>query len=161
MKIAIIYHSETGNTKSVAELIAEGARQVEGVEVFPMGIDAIDESVVEQSHAVIVGFPIYAGSGSWQIKRWLDTTKIKLACKLGSVFATENHIAGGADLAELVVLGGLMVRGALAYSADASLGQPFTHFAAVTIRDGDEHQRERARVFGERVAAKAVELRGH
>jgi NAD(P)H dehydrogenase (quinone) len=127
---------------------------VEGTNVTLLSIDAIDDSVVEQSRAVIVGFPVYAGSCSWQIKRWLDTTRLKLAGKLGSVFATENHVGGGADLAELVILGGLMVRGMLAYTAGASLGQPFTHFGAVAIREGDDHQRERARMFGERLALK-------
>jgi NAD(P)H dehydrogenase (quinone) len=158
MKIAIVYHSEGGNTRSVAEVIAEGARGVAGTEVALMGIDAIEERAFEQARAVVVGFPVYAGSCSWQIKRWLDTTKLKLAGKLGSVFATENHVGGGADLAELVILGGLMVRGMLTYSAGASMGQPFTHFGAVAIRQGDDHQRERARLFGERVALKAREL---
>jgi NAD(P)H dehydrogenase (quinone) len=159
MTISIIYHSETGNTRAVGELIAEGIREADAQAVL-MGIDEIDQAVVEESRAVVVGFPIYAGSMSWQIKRWLDTTKIKFAGKLASVYATENHVGGGADLAELVILGGLMVRGALAYSAGASRGQPFTHYGAVAIKDGDEHQKERARIFGRRVAEQALELWG-
>ncbi len=41
MKIAIVYHSETGNTARMAELVAEGCRSVsESVDVRPMTIEA-------------------------------------------------------------------------------------------------------------------------
>jgi len=41
-----------------------------------------------------------------------------------------------------------------------SKGDPYTHFGAVCIRDGDETQKERARLFGARIAKKAVEVFG-
>lgn len=158
MKIAIIYHSESGNTERVASLIAEGANAVDGVEARTMKIDAVDEAFVVAARAVVVGCPVYAGSCSWQIKRWLDTTGIKLAGKLGSAFATANHIGGGAEAAEILLIGALLVRGCLAYAAGASEGQPYTHFGAVTIKDGDDKQKERARIYGGRIARKAREL---
>jgi NAD(P)H dehydrogenase (quinone) len=158
MKIAIICHSESGNTERVASLIAEGAREVGGVEARCMKIDAVEDAFVAEARAVVLGCPVYAGSLSWQMKKWLDTMPHKLAGKLGSVFATANHIGGGAEAAELAMAGGLLVRGCLVYAAGASEGQPYTHFGAVTIRDGDDKQKERARIFGGRVARKALEL---
>lgn len=158
MKIAIVYHSESGNTQRVADLIAEGARTADGVEARCMKIDAVDEAFLAEARALVVGCPVYAGTCSWQIKRWLDTTARGLAGKLGAVFATENYIGGGAEAAELIVVAGLLVRGCLVYAAGASEGRPYTHFGAVAIRDGDEEQKERARIFGGRVARKALEL---
>ena len=38
MKIAIIYHSEGGNTKKVAEIIAKGAQICDKIEVRTMSI---------------------------------------------------------------------------------------------------------------------------
>ena len=35
VKIAIVYHSETGNTRQMAELVGEGCRTVEGVGAGP------------------------------------------------------------------------------------------------------------------------------
>jgi len=160
MKIAVIYHSETGNTARIAERIAEGARTIPGTEARLMGLDGIDEAFLAEARAMVIGCPVYAGGLSWQMKRWLDTTKLKLAGKLGSVFATENHVGGGADIAELSMAAGLLVRGCLVYAAGASLGAPFTHFGAVAVKDGDEAQKERARVLGSRVAEKARELWG-
>ncbi len=158
MKISIIYHSGTGNTKKVAELIAEGARLDGKIEVRTMSIDAVDGEFVESSAAVIVGCPTHRGSFSWQMKKWIGTTKLKLAGKLGSVFATEAYIGGGADFAELELVAHFLVMGLLVYSAGAGRGQPFTHFGAVAIQDGDDAQKERARIFGQRIAEKALEL---
>jgi len=160
MKVAVIYHSESGNTAKVADLIAEGVRQNEGVEVQTMNIKDVDKEFVADAKAVFLGTPTYAGSFSWQIKDWLDTGKVKLADKLGAVFATENYLGGGADTAEMGLVGHLLVKGMVVYSAGTSKGQPFTHYGCVSIKDGDEAQQERARIFGERVTAKALELFG-
>ena len=160
MKIAVIYHSESGNTAQVAELIAEGARLGEGVEARTMSVAEVDVEYVAESKAVILGTPTYAGSFSHQMKDWLDTGRVKLADKLGAVFATENYLGGGADTAEMALIGHLLVKGMVVYSAGASKVQPFTHYGCVTIKAGDEAQQERARIFGQRIADKALELFG-
>jgi NAD(P)H dehydrogenase (quinone) len=158
VKIAVVYHSVTGNTKALAEEIAAGGRLDGSVEVRAMSIDAVDGEFLESSAAVIVGCPTHRGSVSWQMKKWIGTTKRKLAGKLGSVFATEAYIGGGADFAEMELVAHLLVMGLLVYSAGAGRGQSFTHFGAVAIQDGDDAQRNRARIFGQRVAEKAREL---
>ena len=95
------------------------------------------------------------------MKKWIGTTRLKLAGKVGSVFATEGYIGGGADFAEMGLISHLLVMGMLVYSGGTSWGQPITHYGAVAIKDGDEAQRDRARIFGERIARKALELFGN
>jgi NAD(P)H dehydrogenase (quinone) len=158
MKIAVIYHSESGNTRKVAELIATGARIRDDIEVRTMSIDEVDSDFVAEAKAVILGTPTYAGSYSWQMKKWLDTSRIKLADKLGSVFATANYVGGGGGVAELALIHHMLVKGMLVYSSGASRGAPILHFGAVAIKDGNEFEQERARVLGKRVAEKALEL---
>ncbi len=160
MNISILYHSESGNTEKIGKIIAQGAEKVEGICTKCMNINDVDEDFINQSKAVIFGTPTYYGTYSWQMKKWLDTSKIKLADKVGSVFATENFLGGGADTAEMAVIGELLVKGMLIYSAGCAQGQPFTHFGCVNIKDGDEFQRQRAEAFGERVAKKVNELFG-
>ena len=160
MKIAIIYHSQGGNTKKVASIIAEGAKINENIEVQIMSIGRIDVEFVSQAKVVIFGCPTYYGTFSWQIKKWFDTTKIDLVGKLGSVFATENYLGGGADVAEMGMIGHMLIRGMLIYSAGSTKQGPITHYGAVTIKDGDEFQQRRAKLLGKRVAEKAVELFG-
>lgn len=158
MKIAIIYHSESGNTQKIAGMIAEGAHVCDDIEVKTMSIDEVDEAFVAEAKAVILGTPTHGGTYSWQMKKWLDTGKIKLADKLGSTFATANFIGGGAGAAEQALIHQMLVKGMLVYSSGGSKGAPIIHFGAVAIKDGDEAQQERARVLGKRVAEKAVEL---
>jgi NAD(P)H dehydrogenase (quinone) len=160
MRISLIYHSETGNTKRIAEMIAEGAKLGGEVEVKSMSIDEIDDSFVESSRAIILGCPTHRGAFSWQMKKWIGTTKLKLAGKVGSVFVTAGYIGGGSDFAEMGLIAHLLVLGMLIYSGGTSWGQPFIHYGAVAIKDGDEAQRERARIFGERIARKTLELFG-
>lgn len=158
MKISIIYHSVTNNTKQIGELIAKGAQKNKNVEVKLMSIDEVDEKFVNESKCVIFGSPTYYGTFSWQMKKWFDTSGIKLANKLGAVYATENFLGGGADIAELTLIGHMLVKGMIVYSGGASCGKPYTHYGAVSIKSGNEFERERAEVFGERVAKKALEL---
>lgn len=160
MKISIIYHSETGNTAKVADVIAEGVRKAGNIEVKCMSITDIDDDFSKASSAVIIGTPTYLASFSWQMKKFLDTElkSLDIEGKLCGVFATANYFGGGAEVAELTLIGQLLVRGVLIYSAGASKGQPYTHLGAVAKRDGDEFEQERARLFGERFGEKALEL---
>lgn len=161
MKISIVYHSESGNTKGVADLIAKGASAISDVEVKPMSINNIDEEFLSLSDAIIFGCPTYAGTFSHQMKKWMDTISLKrFEGKLAAVFATENYLGGGADIALMGMVGHLLVGGMLVYSGGAGHGHPYTHFGAVCIREGDEFQQQRALIFGERIAKKAKQLFG-
>ena len=162
MKIAIVYHSETGNTKQMAELVGEGCTRVPGVEARCMSLDEVDEDYVVASAAVILGSPTYEGSCSWQIKRYLDTGAKGLAGKLGGVFASQNWPGGGgASFAEMTMIAGMLVRGMLIYSGGIAEGRPYLHFGAVSRRAPEEElYRERCLKLGENIARKAAELYG-
>ncbi|SJZ51317.1 flavodoxin family protein [Selenihalanaerobacter shriftii] len=159
MKLAILYHSESGNTETVAGIIAEGASSAGNVEVKCMGIEDIDQGFLDEAAAVIFGCPTYLADFSWQIKKWFDTShEFDLSGKLGAAFATENYLGGGADSALLTLAGHMLVKGMLVYSVGSAEGKPFTHYGAVCIKEGDAEQQERAKLFGSRVAAKALEI---
>ena len=124
-----------------------------------MSIEAIDYEFLTEAKTVIFGSPTITGSYSWQIKQWLDTErKVKFGGKLGAVFATANYVGGGAEVAELALIAELLVKGMLVYSSGAAEGQPFIHYGPVCIQDGDKDQQARARIFGERIGRKTVEL---
>jgi len=60
MKAAIIYHSVTGNTKHMGEVIAEGMKEAGNVEVRTFPIEAVDKDYVKECSCVVFGSPIYA-----------------------------------------------------------------------------------------------------
>jgi NAD(P)H dehydrogenase (quinone) len=160
MKIAIIYHSETGNTRKMAELVREGCLRVKGVEARCMPVDQVDDDYVAAAKAVILGSPTYEGSCTWQMKKYLDTQAKGLAGKLGGVFASQNWPGGGGgSFAEMTMIAGMLVRGMLIYSGGIAEGQPYLHFGAVSCRaPDDELYQERCLKLGENIARKAVEL---
>lgn len=157
MKIAILCHSVTKNTFTIGECIAEGIKKA-GCEVRIMQIDDIDEDYVKEAKVVLFGTPTYYASMSWQMKKWFDTSKIKLAGKLGACFATANFMGGGSEIAMSDLVHHMLVKGMLVYSGGAGNGQPFTHLGAASVKDGDDFQKERAVIFGERMAKKALEI---
>lgn len=162
MKISIIYHSETGNTAKLAEIIASGISKVAEIEVKCMSIFDIDMEFVKNSSAFIFGTPTYLASISWQMKKFLDTElkDLNIDGKICGVFATANYFGGGAEIAELTLISHLLVRGALIYSSGSSKGLPYTHLGTVAVKDGSDFEKERAVVFGERFGLKAFEIFG-
>ena len=160
MKVSIIYHSETGNTESIAHQIALGVKSLSEVDGKMMPVDSIDYEFLRESVVVFFGCPTYCGTYSWKMKEWFDTMKNKtcLYGKLGAVFTTENHLGGGAENALLGLIGQMICRGMLVYSGGHPSGQPLVHLGAVAIKKGDRYQQDRAMKFGERITKKGVEL---
>jgi NAD(P)H dehydrogenase (quinone) len=162
MKIAVIYHSETGNTQAMAELVRDGCQQIAGVEARCMSIDQVDSAYVKEARAVIFGSPTYEGTCSWQMKKHLDTGPGGLAGKLAGVFVSQNWPGGGGgSFAEMSIIAALLVHGMLVYSGGISQGAPFLHFGAVSTKaPREELYRERCAKLGRNLATKAVELFG-
>ena len=69
MKLTVLYHSVSGNTKQMAGVIAEGIKMVENAEAKTYLIEEIDEAWVKDSKCVVVGRPIFV---SWYayLFRW-------------------------------------------------------------------------------------------
>ncbi len=162
INIAIIYHSETGNTERMAQMVAEGCRSVEGTEVKLMSLDEVDSEYLAKCYAVILGCPNYEGSCSWQMKKFLDGPEAKLAGKLGGVFVTQNWPGGGGgSFAEMTMIAGMLVRGMLIYSGGITVGYPPVHFGAVACKTPQGIDQERAVKLGQNIATKAIELCGN
>lgn len=74
MLISIVYHSGYGHTAKVAELVAEGARRVEGTqgEFVPVAEGNVQWERLEASDAIIVGSPTYNGLISAKFKQFME-----------------------------------------------------------------------------------------
>ncbi len=162
VKISIIYHSVSGNTKKQAELVSEGVRSVPGAEVKVMSIEQPDNDWIDNSAAVIFGSPTYEGTCSWQMKRYLDEPGVNFAGKMAGFFATQNWPGGGgADLAEITMIAGALVMGMIVYSGGVAQGYPPIHFGAVSHKEpSTELDKERAVKLGRNIASMAVKLFG-
>lgn len=162
MKMSVLYFSRTGNTKRMAEVIAEGMRAAGDVETGVFAIDAIDEAFVKESRCVVLGTPTYLAAMAGQVKVWLDqpNPNLGLAGKLGGAFATQDYLHGGGDIAMQGILSHLMVKGMLVYSGGGALGKPVIHLGPVALKDNLSGSEETFRLYGERMAKKALEIFG-
>jgi NAD(P)H dehydrogenase (quinone) len=70
-KVLILYHSRTGNTKQMAELVAQGARGAGGDVTLKEVGEAKPDELLDYD-AVVIGSPTYYGSMAAEIKRLLD-----------------------------------------------------------------------------------------
>ena len=89
MKIFIIYDSKYGNTKTVAENILEGLKQVEGFEVDIAYSKEFDFQSTVCYDALIVGAPNHMGRPSQTMKKFIDRlAELELKAKNVAVFGT-------------------------------------------------------------------------
>lgn len=159
MRMSIVFYSQSGKTAEMAEVIAQGAREVlEEVRCFPL--DQIDQAFLKESRVVLFGTPTYYADLCWQIKKWFDESyRIDLAGKLGGAFSTANFVQGGGDVAVLTLLHHMLVKGMLVYSGGA-VSKPFVHLGAVATAGNFEESKPIFQTYGRRMAQKAVELFG-
>src|SRR3989338_5028509 len=64
VRVSIIYHSETGNTKAMAFMVNEGCDIVDGIESKVMPINNVDTRFLRDSQAIIFGAPTQYGTVS-------------------------------------------------------------------------------------------------
>ncbi|MRR17384.1 MAG: flavodoxin [Deltaproteobacteria bacterium] len=73
-KILIVYHSQTGHTRQMAEAVYEGAASIDGVEVlFKKAADATLADLL-QCDGLAVGTPENFGTMSGMLKDFFDRT---------------------------------------------------------------------------------------
>ena len=165
MNLSVIYHSVSGNTAHMAEVIVEGMKLVPGVEAKAFSHDNVDAEFVKDSRAIVVGCPTYMADMPADMHVWLEKELGRLAPagKLGGAFATAQYVHGGAELTIRSILDHMMVAGMLTYSGGGAKGKPVIHIGPTAIAAaGDtkalEPFEETFRIYGQRMAKKAAEL---
>ena len=59
MQVLVLYYSQTGNTKELAEAIAEGVRQLDDVAVIVRTTDEVTKTDFLNSQGIIAGSPVF------------------------------------------------------------------------------------------------------
>ena len=135
MNATILYHSVSGNTQKMAELIAATMNENDRIDARAFSIDSIDEEFAKSSQCVIIGTPIYAAGATAAIHSYLQVSMkdLDVAGKLGGAFATANYVHGGGELGIRSILDAMMVRGMMVYSGGAAYGVPVIHLGPVGL----------------------------
>jgi flavorubredoxin len=88
-KVIVVYESKYGNTKLVAETIAEGMREVEGTEAVVSELKEVDLGKIPDYDAILLGSPNHIGGPTGGIKKFIGKLgKLPLEGKLLAAFDT-------------------------------------------------------------------------
>ncbi len=88
-KVIVVYDSKYGNTKLVAETIAEGMREVEGIETVVSEVKEVDLKKIPDYDVILVGSPTHIGGPTWGVKRFIGKLgKLPLEGKSFAAFGT-------------------------------------------------------------------------
>jgi NAD(P)H dehydrogenase (quinone) len=156
-KILIVYDSKTGNTEKMAIAVAEGAKQIENVEVTVKKVDKTSLEDLRSSDGIIMGSPTYYGQMSGRLKTFIDeSVKIhgELEGKVGAAFTSSGGTASGAETTLLSILQAMLVHGMIVQ------GRPdHKHYGAAAVDSPSEKDIEYCTELGKRVANLVVKLK--
>ena len=112
--VLIIYASSLGNTKRMADAIAEGARGIDSAVVRLKTVDETSIDDVWACDALVLGSPVRQGSADARVRNFIevDCERLmlsgRLATKVGAVFTVGANPHGrhgdGAEIAQLAML---------------------------------------------------------
>jgi NAD(P)H dehydrogenase (quinone) len=148
IKIIIIYHSRTDNTKQMAEAVAKGCRD-EKAEVTIKNVKDAELQDLLDADGIILGSPTYYGHSAGEIRSFIDSSVAlhgKLAGKIGGAFTSSHNIGGGnetaiCDMLHSMLVHGMIIQGAL--NGD--------HYGPVAIGAPDRHATNNCVKLGRRV----------
>ena len=118
-KILIVYTTSIGNTKKMAEAVADGAKSVETSVILKSSDEATIEDV-KTCDALILGSPIRHRTADARIKKFIEDTLERLWLtdeaigKVGGVFTVGGgygNMGAGCELAQLGMLGAMAACG--------------------------------------------------
>lgn len=118
-KILIVYTTSIGNTKKMAEAVADGARSVEAAVTLKSSDEATIEDV-KACNALILGSPIRHRTADARIKKFIEDTLEQLwltdevVGKVGGVFSVGGgygNMGAGCELAQLGMLSAMAACG--------------------------------------------------
>ncbi len=160
MQILVLYFSRSKNTLTLAQAIAEGVDEVQGVNaVLKSTEEATKEDFVE-SAGVIAGSPVYFGTMAAELKSVFDRfvgVRKKMENKIGAAFTTSGDASGGKETTLMSIIQALLIYGMVI------VGDPMDatgHYGVSCVGKPDSETAENGKKLGRRVAELALKVQG-
>ncbi len=158
MQVLVLYFSKGGNTKKLAEMIAKGVEEVEGVKALLKHTRDVTKEDFTDSSGVIAGSPVYFGVMAADLKRVFDEyvgVRKRMEGKVGAAFATSADASGGKETTMMSIIQALLIYGM------AVVGDPLSatgHYGVACVGAPDQKAEENGAKLGRRVAELAKKL---
>lgn len=158
MQVLILYYSKGGNTKALAQAVAEGVEGVDDVSALTKSCDAVTKEDFLASDGIIAGSPVYFGGMAAELKSVFDrfvSTRRKMEGKIGAAFTTSGHVTGGKETTMMGIIQAFLIYGMVV------TGDPMAasgHYGTACVGKPDGKTLEEGRLLGQRVAELALKL---
>jgi NAD(P)H dehydrogenase (quinone) len=152
MQVLVLYYTRTGNTKKLAEAIASGVEQVDGVKALLKKTDEVTKEDFLNSGGIIIGSPVYFGTMAAEVKKVIDDfvgLRKKMESKIGAAFATSADESGGKETTIISIIQAMLIYGMIV------CGDPLNasgHYGVACTGAPDKKVSENAAKLGRRVA---------
>jgi NAD(P)H dehydrogenase (quinone) len=155
-RILVVYHSESGHTARMAELVAQGVSEAGG-EADLRKVQDAPVAELTNYDGIIAGSPTYYGQMSAPLKQFFDeSVKLhgKLAGKAGGAFTSSALVGGGNETTILSILQAMLIHGMVIQGTATS-----NHYGPVSIGKPDDRAGRECVELGRRVAELAMRLK--
>ena len=158
MQILVLYFSKGGNTRRLAEAVAEGVQEVEGVEVVLRNTGDVTRDDFVNSAGIIAGSPVYFGTMAAELKKVIDdfvSVRRQMENKIGAAFTTSGDPTGGKETTLMSIIQALLIYGMII------VGDPISatgHYGVGCVGVPDSGTAENGRKLGRRVAELAAKI---
>lgn len=135
-KILVFYDSDSGNTQKMAELVGEGAQEVDNTEVRIRNTETIHLDDFKWCDGIALGSPTHYGTVSWKMKKWWDELPAELwgtqDGKVACAFSSSGAWGGGSELTCMTLLTMLINYGFLVFGVTDYVGKNFSpHYGSI------------------------------
>jgi len=152
VRILVLYDTQSGNTKMMAEAVAQGAESLPNVEVTIRHVDEAQSSDLFEHDGIAVGSPTWCGGLSWKLKKFFDESTCvwgKVEDKVGCAFSTSGGLGGGSEMTCLSILSVLLNYGMLVFGVTDYAAPGITaHYGAVAVQKPTEDELASCRILG-------------
>lgn len=159
MQVLVMYYSRSGNTKELAQEIAKGVEEVDGVDCLLKSTSEVTKDDFVNSEGIIAGSPVYFGVMAAEMKEVFDKfvgIRRKRGDKIGAAFATSGDNTGGKETTIFSIIQVMMIYGMII------VGDPLEatgHYGVACVGSPDEDTIDTARKLGKRVAELAKKIK--
>jgi len=145
----VVYYSRSGNTKEMAEIIAQAMNDAQ-LKTDCKPVDQVKAEELFGYDAIVMGSPTYYGQMATPLKQLFDDTVTnhgRLDGKIGAAFSSAANIGGGNETTIMGIIEAMLIAGMIVQ------GDPQgDHYGPVSIGKPDERVKKQCTRRGTRIA---------
>ncbi|MBW1989882.1 MAG: NAD(P)H-dependent oxidoreductase, partial [Deltaproteobacteria bacterium] len=145
MDVLVLYYSKGGNTKRLAQAVAEGVNSVDGAAAVVKDTAEVTKDDFVNCAGIVAGSPVYFGVMASELKKVFDdfvSVRKQMEGKVGAAFTTGGGVNGGMETTIFSIIACFLIYDMV------EVGDPMTatgHYSVGCVGEPDEKATENAK----------------